>query len=370
MRRDLGKRPCQSHTRSGTLLLTFRFCAAFDQKTLVPVRTIFLRRRRKKPMLSQREPRKPDVPPLGGRLPALDGLRGLAAILVVFHHCFIWPMLFAKGIVSTAAFSASYGRNLLPVALWYGYSGVELFFLLSGLCLFFPIFSNPQKRFSVRTYAIQRFKRIYPPYLATLVLAASLAAVAWAKVNAHLHYATEPVTARGIVTSLFLTESHYCATFWSLVVEAQWYLFVPILVILWRRRSWALHLGMLGVIASVMVLSKQGTQLHLDDVLHLSTLALYLPMFWVGIILAEIATVSNDYLRVALRRGGWLVLILIGVFAIYRFAPRPPDWGFTRSQAYPFGIFYAGILAAALFTNVGKKITFFGMDGSGGSILL
>ena len=112
------------------------------------------------------------------RIAALDGLRGFAAITVVFHHCFIWPMLFGKGIIDAKSFRAAYMAQPLPVMLWYGYSGVELFFILSGFCLLYQVFSRPERPYNLKTYAVHRFRRIYPPYFVSLIAAVCLAVLA------------------------------------------------------------------------------------------------------------------------------------------------------------------------------------------------
>jgi peptidoglycan/LPS O-acetylase OafA/YrhL len=162
------------------------------------------------------------------------------------------------------------------------------------------------------------------------------------------------VTLPTFLRAATLIEAHFCCTFWSLVAEAQWYFVVPILALLWKWQRWSLHAGMLCTIGLVTFLAGSAQRLHLE-VLNLSTLALYLPLFWAGIVISEIATTQDDTIRLALRRGGWLIVVLLGLFAIYRFAPRPPVWGFTKSQAYPFAVLYAGVLSVALFTNLGER---------------
>ncbi len=292
---------------------------------------------------------KASLAPINGHIPALDGLRGFAALFVVFHHCFIWPMLFSKGIISPEPFQLAYGSLLLPTALWYGYSGVELFFILSGFCLLYQVFSQPHRTFSVRKYAFHRVRRIYPPYFGAVVLAVVLAAIAWSKIDAHLHWATEPVSFSGVISALTLTGSHYCLPFWSLVIEAQWYFLVPVLAILFARSRWLMHGGMLGCIALLAVL--ETLQIY-----RLHTLLVYLPLFWIGILLADIATMEGRHTRLLLQRGLWLVLVATGMIAIYMYAPPPPVWKQSASQAYPVAIFYTGVLSAALFTRFGQRV--------------
>lgn len=281
-------------------------------------------------------------------IPALDGMRGIACLVVVLHHCFIWPMLFAKGIYSPDAFHKLYRGERIPTLVWYGYSGVEFFFLLSGFCLLYPVFSHPERSFSWRRYAWHRFRRIYPPYLGSLLLAVALAWLAWERINAHLHYATEPLSWDAVLASITLTGSHYCLPFWSLVVEAQWYLLVPIMAVLWKRWRPAMH-GFTALAVGILTCL-------IGWMPNLAGLAMFLPMFWAGVCMAEIATVESDRVRRCLARGGWLVLLLAGIALIHQYVQPPPVWAQTRSQTYPFAIFYLGLFAAALFTRNGARL--------------
>jgi peptidoglycan/LPS O-acetylase OafA/YrhL len=288
-------------------------------------------------------------PPLPARIPALDGLRGLAALLVVFHHCFIWPMLFAKGIVTPKSFQSAYRGDLLPFFLWYGYNGVELFFLLSGFCLLYQVFVRKDRPFRLKTYAYHRIRRIYPPYVAALFLAVCLAALGWSKINAHLSTASEPVSVHAVIAALTLTGSHYCLPFWSLLVEAQWYLIVPVLAILWKRSRWLMHAGIVCFIALAALLDK-------SQFLHLHALAVYLPLFWIGILLADIAAMDGGRARLFCQRGLSFSLMAVGVIAIYFYAPPPPVWKASPAHAYPVAIFYTGLLSLALFTKIGRRV--------------
>ncbi len=95
-----------------------------------------------------------DRPPL----PALTGVRFIAAIGVVFYH-------FAEPIAAAHQPFA----NLIS----YGYSAVDLFFLLSGFVLCYSYLSDEgSMRGSTRSFYAARFARIYPAYLLGFLLAA------------------------------------------------------------------------------------------------------------------------------------------------------------------------------------------------------
>ncbi len=103
------------------------------------------------------------------RIAQLDGLRGLACLLVVIHHCYVhcgryaWPTFNLLG----QSWSAT------PI-LYYGYSGVELFFILSGFCLYWPLLDRPLPYSFWLRWFWRRFLRIAPPYYCSILLFALL----------------------------------------------------------------------------------------------------------------------------------------------------------------------------------------------------
>jgi peptidoglycan/LPS O-acetylase OafA/YrhL len=92
------------------------------------------------------------------RIVGLDALRGLAAgAVLLHHHAQYYDVLYS-------------GRRPLPVDLGPGHFGVELFFIISG----FVILMTIQRKRTVRDFAISRFTRLMPAFLAALVIACTL----------------------------------------------------------------------------------------------------------------------------------------------------------------------------------------------------
>src|SRR5436305_1631096 len=89
------------------------------------------------------------------RFRSIDGLRGFACLLVVTHHCYLFGGRYQWPAIGVASW-----HFVLPQLLFHGYSGVELFFIISGFCLSYPVLSNPNREFDVKRYAKSRFKRI------------------------------------------------------------------------------------------------------------------------------------------------------------------------------------------------------------------
>ena len=92
------------------------------------------------------------------QLDSLDGLRGVAVLIVVVSHL------------------SNSGMYLLPLVnlRGNGKSGVYLFFLLSSFLLTYPFLlkgKDALDRAYLANYALRRFLRIYPLYFCYLLLA-------------------------------------------------------------------------------------------------------------------------------------------------------------------------------------------------------
>ena len=96
-------------------------------------------------------------PPKADRLPALDGMRAVACLLVLTYHSFQF----------TGLSGAELPWGLRQLSL-YGNSGVDIFVVLSGFCLFLPVARSPRK-FRTRNFFMRRAKRIVPAYYASIV---------------------------------------------------------------------------------------------------------------------------------------------------------------------------------------------------------
>ncbi|HSJ02211.1 MAG TPA: acyltransferase, partial [Verrucomicrobium sp.] len=150
-----------------------------------------------------------------GRLPSLDGLRAIAALLVVFAHSHVtvgWP-----------------GWRLLEELrkTLSGFVAVQMFFVISGFIITRLLLNERTKvgSISLRRFWGRRFLRIVPPlavYLACLSLLKALGAI--------------EVSTLSQVGSLFFFRNHLPETdlfnihCWSLSVEEQFYLIWPFCV--------------------------------------------------------------------------------------------------------------------------------------------
>lgn len=159
--------------------------------------------------------------------PDIDGLRAIAVLSVVFFHAF-------------------------PAYLTGGFIGVDIFFVISGYLIYSIIHQGLERgKFSIAVFYQRRIRRIFPALLTVLVLS-------W--VAAYFFMLPDEVRALGkhsVGAATFLSnfvlwnESGYFDTdnylkplmhLWSLAVEEQFYLVVPLLLgLTWKRISpWTL----------------------------------------------------------------------------------------------------------------------------------
>lgn len=165
-------------------------------------------------------------------LGSIDGLRGVAALVVVIYH------LFASS--QSPEWRPFLNINVLR-PLHDGWIGVNLFLILSGFCLFWPLARNPERAFVFGTFMKRRVRRIVPAYYASLII---VPIAFWALHCAGLWNGTTgwPHGPLDAVLHLLLLHSFTAESLrswnpvtWSLGLEWTWYLCFPVAVWLFRK---------------------------------------------------------------------------------------------------------------------------------------
>jgi len=233
-------------------------------------------------------------------IPELESLRGIAIALVVLLH--------ADGMVTGLRALAGPRVPLWRAFVLGGWSGVSLFFILSGFLLARPFLAEAfgGRRVSRATYAARRALRILPLYYTAIVVA-----IVWC--------ARQPGDlVRGLPFAVFLNSIEGMAAplppfsyvWWSLATEAQFYVLLPLL-------PWLLAAGRGRRVAAVAgVLYAAAYVAFACGWLHLATLpgnnrlvhsfVGRLPLFAYGILAAAIYERHGEAIRRWVARTKWM----------------------------------------------------------------
>jgi peptidoglycan/LPS O-acetylase OafA/YrhL len=224
-----------------------------------------------------------------GRVVGLDGIRGLAALFVVLNHIFdrAWP-----------------GDPADHAPLWaawmiYGRFAVVMFIVLSGFSLGLGPARSGWRFKSLTTYAHRRAWRILPPYWAALAFSLVmtwyvLAQPGWPVPNG------KSVAVYGLLAQDAFSQGHNGGfwsagspnrAFWSIAIEAQLYFLLPLLLLLVRRVSARVMVGLVAAI--VVTIGLLGPHVPLMN----SALVKFTPdlavLFAVGLLAAGIVTAGE-----------------------------------------------------------------------------
>ena len=216
------------------------------------------------------------------RAVGLDGIRGLAALYVVVHHCWL---------VSFHGYPANTGPAWLGW-LVYGHLAVVVFIVLSGFSLAIGPARRGWRLGGTVRFAQRRAWRILPPYWAALIFSLI---IAWT-VTPQLH--SGPPTGRSVIVYGLLLQDVTTApipngAFWSIAVEAELYLIFPLLVLMRRRLSTAAVLAVVTVPVVAMGLLRPG--MATADKLT-GVAPQFAPLFAVGVLAAGVVA-ARDRIR-------------------------------------------------------------------------
>lgn len=176
---------------------------------------------------------------------ALDGLRGLAVIMVLGEH------------LGGGRHSTLLVVRMVANTLRFGWAGVTLFFVLSGFLITGILWDSFSRQGWWHRFYLRRFLRIFPLYYLALaysfVLALFVAHPALHAFPVYVFYLQDfPWFNKwtGLVPQNWFVLSH----FWSLAVEEQFYLLWPFLLYAMRkRRSVAMWFATLCIVASLLL---------------------------------------------------------------------------------------------------------------------
>lgn len=280
---------------------------------------------------------------------ALDGWRAVACLLVLFHH-------------------TGFMLHCGPLTIW-GFTGVHLFFVLSGYLLFRPFYQVMQADlpFRFKRFYLRRLLRIYPAYL--LALAAFTA----------VRYATKlhPPSLYELVTHLLFAFNSadqreffgINVAFWTLAIEAQFYVLLPLLTLsvyrLCRRRATvamfataALFLWLGLSMRAFELMHTTGHGFTNEPAVRFHTVFSFLDLFAAGMF---VAALDKTFIRALSTITQWGLLALGASLFLLANAwctrNGKGDWMLVNDFAFLWGfplVLCAG-LATILFTVVRSK---------------
>ena len=206
--------------------------------------------------------------PSGDRIPVLDGIRGIAVLLVMTYH--FWVVGIAGSAASSITSSSSGGtlpwEHVYNNVAGFGWIGVDLFFVLSGFLITGILCDSRESPHYFRIFYGRRTVRIFPLYYAALTIFFLLGPL----VMAHIYRPALADMQSGTTVKLFAwtyllnwyegfkgwnAVAHPLQHFWSLSVEEQFYLIWPFLVLkLTRRRLMSVCVSLMAVALALRAL--------------------------------------------------------------------------------------------------------------------
>ena len=164
----------------------------------------------------------------------LDGFRAIATFLVLIFH--YWQQSWVSMVLTLGPVSIDF----TPIVS-IGSLGVELLFVLSGFCLYYPFAMHPERRLHPGQYAYKRMVRILPTYFLCVIIA-----------SVYQIGRMDPATLREqFIGNMTLTQMSTPAlaynqlngVLWSIAIEVQFYLIFPFLLKLFRKKPYWVMLG-------------------------------------------------------------------------------------------------------------------------------
>jgi peptidoglycan/LPS O-acetylase OafA/YrhL len=225
----------------------------------------------------------------------IDFLRGVSCLGIVLYHVRVdlWVGWFA---IANSPNSYSLGdrlATLLTIPLPFLRPFVMLFFIISGFCIHYP-YANRGRSLELKSYALRRFFRIYPPYLIAVLLTAW---VQWVRPE----YFSKSFSSGGdtskFVETIFMVQNYGPdagqmagnPSLWSLPIEAELYIVYPIVYWLLIRcgirttLSWVGFVS-LGTLGFLLITNWNNPEKFLG---YVGNFALYWIIWVSGALLAE-----------------------------------------------------------------------------------
>jgi len=243
----------------------------------------------------------------------VDGLRFLAIVPVLLLH---FRTAFLRYNDNYSVDSLGDIGKIVDKILLTGDIGVPIFFAISGFILSLPFanhYINGGKKVNVKRYFLRRLTRLEPPYIITLLLLFMV----------HVFMHTKPLgeLVDSLLASLIYSHNWIFGTWstinpvaWSLEIEVQFYIIVPLITLLFAIKN--KHLKFVFFILLLLTFPLLNS-IYSNHILSLLGFGQY---FVVGIIVAAIYQTykSIPFNKNLLDIAGLISIILIFVFKYFK----------------------------------------------------
>jgi peptidoglycan/LPS O-acetylase OafA/YrhL len=218
----------------------------------------------------------------GRFIPEIDGLRFIAILVVYLYH------LSGYVLEKDGIFTGNPGAGAVARIMSHGHYGVQLFFVISGFILAMPFASHyliGSKPVSLRSYFLRRLTRLEPPYVISMLLFAVLmivyvgvnASYVWPRLAASLLYIHNFVYGGGSAIN---------PVAWSLEVEIQFYILVPLLARLFAIQD--LRVRRTTIVALIVIALAMQAFVMPDTLRFTRSILNNIQFFLCGFLLAEV----------------------------------------------------------------------------------
>ncbi len=278
------------------------------------------------------------------RLGVLDGMRGVAVLLVLWYH--VWEISWLQ--------APWHWLEFVPET---GFIGVHLFFFLSGFVISYPFLraqAADQPLPTWRHFYWRRFMKIMPSYVLSIVVAYAIGYAATVR------WGTTPL--QEIVTHLLFIHTWWQNTYgsingvlWTLAVEVEFYAIFPLVWFFFRRAPW-ITAGVMIAIALAWRAFTAHCCFTTTFTMYSENLPGYIDIFATGMICALLFVRTGHRVRasrfnlasIAIALAGWVALaILLQNIYGYRLHPNWEEAGQIWTRAL-YGLSFAAIAYGSL----------------------
>lgn len=267
----------------------------------------------------------------------VEGLRALAALVVVFNHFYL-ELWADRGVPPPR-----YG--FLSYLLIFGHLSVSVFIVISGFCLMLPVVRNKgMLKGGGRRFFARRFRRILPPYYFSLAFTLFFIFVVFRTPGGSHFDSAMTVRPSDFISHLLLLQNAYGAgrisyVYWSIATEFQIYFLFPLLLIGLRR------FGNRAVTLTTLV-AGYALCYALRDTRFTHMSVQYVGLFTLGMAAASVAFSPEAQLQQFRERFPFGMTAAVCVVSIACLA-YALGWQHSIEQ-YPFYDLPTGVLAACL----------------------